>query len=725
MSSQDAACRDAVRKALELSGFDKPNPVQELAIENGLIGERNMVVAAPTASGKTLIAEMAALDTVSRNRKVVYIVPLKALASEKHAEFRERYGPLGIKVAMSVGDRDSSDIWLAGYDIIIATSEKLDSLIRHGMPWIGQIGLIIADEIHLLDDPSRGPTLEVVLTRLRQKANPRVLALSATISNHDEIAEWLDAVAVKSVWRPVELRKGICYENKVSYFPEGMAELDPDEPGLKSLVVQAQKKGKQSLVFVSTRRNAESAAEKAGEFVGKALSPQERASLARTAERILAVLGHRTVQCQRLAGSVRNGTAFHHAGLAAEQRSMVEGAFREGMIKVIAATPTLAAGINLPAWRVIIRDLKRFGGRGGMAYLPVLEVEQMSGRAGRPKYDTEGEAILVAGTEADARYAWERYIKGEPERVTSKLGVEPVLRTHVLALISSGAASSRSGLMEFFSRTFYAHQYRDPSGLAAIIDKVILMLEGFGFIKTSRSQGDSGPFQRAASLGNELELTSTRIGKRVSELYIDPLTASHFMESLETAKEKQPSQFGYLQAMSNTMEMWPLLAVRKGDMERINDILNREEKDLIQKPPNPWDIEYEDYMRSVKTAMMFQAWTEESGEDQILENFRVTPGELRARLSNADWLLYSMQELGLLLGHAGILKDIRKTRLRIKYGIREELMPLVRLKGIGRVRARMLHTSGFRKLEDLRKAPLQSLERMLGSATAKRIKEQL
>ncbi|MCK4714200.1 MAG: DEAD/DEAH box helicase, partial [Candidatus Aenigmarchaeota archaeon] len=604
MSSQDAVYRDAVSKVLELSGFEKPNPVQELAIKKGLAGNRNMVVAAPTASGKTLIAEIAALDTVRNNRKVMYIVPLKALASEKYEEFREKYEPLGIKVAMSVGDKDSSDTWLAKYDIVISTSEKFDSLMRHGIPWLNQIGLVIADEIHLLDDPSRGPTLEVVLTRMRQSANPRVLALSATISNHEEIAKWLEAVAVKSEWRPVELRRGVCYESKVNFFPKGEIELDQDEASMKALIEQAQEKGKQAIVFISTRRNAESAAGKISEFVGKKLSPGDREGLGKVADRILRVLGHRTIQCERLAGSIRNGVAFHHAGLAAEQRSLVEEAFRSGLIKVITATPTLAAGINLPAWRVIIRDLKRFSGRRGMAFLPILEVEQMSGRAGRPKYDTEGEAILMAGTESDARYAWENYIKGEPERVTSKLGVEPVLRTHVLALISSGVTQSRSGLMDFFSRTFYAHQYGDSAGMAAIIDRIILMMEEFRFIKTSRPAGDSGPFQSAASLGSDIELRPTRIGKRVSELYIDPLTANHFIENLGIAKERQPSHFGYLQLMSNTMEMWPLLAVRKGDLEVINDSLNREEKDLIQRPPNPWDIEYDDYLRSVKTAMM-------------------------------------------------------------------------------------------------------------------------
>ena len=199
---------DVMKKVLELSGFDSLNPVQKLAVDNGVLDGKSLVLAAPTASGKTLVAEMAALNAVMQGMKVVYIVPLKALASEKYDEFKKKYEPMGIRTAMSIGDLDSSDPWLARYDIIIVTSEKMDSLLRRGIPWISEIGLVVADEVHLLDSPDRGPTLEVVLTRLRQVASPSILALSATISNYEEIAGWLDAGFVKSDWRPVDLHSG-------------------------------------------------------------------------------------------------------------------------------------------------------------------------------------------------------------------------------------------------------------------------------------------------------------------------------------------------------------------------------------------------------------------------------------------------------------------------------------------------------------------------------------
>jgi len=710
---------EIVKKVLEASSAPSLNPVQDLAVKSGLFGRMNMVLAAPTASGKTLVAEMASLKTILLNhKKVVYIVPLRALANEKYEEFRKKYEPLGIKVGMSIGDYDQSDPWLANYDLIIVTSEKMDSLLRHGISWTDSIGLVVADEIHLLDSPDRGPTLEIVLTRLMHTTNPEILGLSATINNYEELAGWLKAEPVKSDYRPVKLYVGVCHDSKVNFIPKKEIALNPDETAIKELVNDTLKRKKQALIFISTRKNAESVAEKLGELVKTHLTKDDLHNLSELSDKILHVLDHPTKQCERLAGCVKSGTAFHHAGLTNQQRSLVENAFKEGIIKIMAATPTLAAGINLPAWRVIIRDLKRYSRFGGMDYIPVLEIHQMAGRAGRPKWDTEGQAILMAKSESEAKHLWEYYIKGEPEKIYSKLGIEPVLRMHVLALIASGTTPTRQSLLDFFSKTFYSHQYKDLSELEKILDKVIALLRDINFIQSS------GNAFRKASESQE-ELKPTKIGKRVSELYIDPLTAHHIIKNMKLAEERGTNSFGVMHMISQTVEMFPLLGIRKADMQKINELLADYEPFLMEKPPNSWDIEYDDYIRSIKTAWLFNEWTEEAGEDAILDYFGVTPGELRVRLSNADWLLYSSHELALLLDLKNTLKEIRKTRLRIKYGIREELLALVVLRGVGRVRARTLYNHGIKKLDDLRKIPLESLERILGPKIAREIKEQL
>jgi len=196
----------------------KLRPAQEKAIKKGLLDRKNMLVCTPTASGKTLIAELAALKSIIEgNGKAIYIVPLKALASEKYKDFKKRYEGIA-KVALSIGDIDSSDSYLVDYDLIITTSEKLDSLIRHHAPWLSLISTIIIDEVHLLNDPGRGPTLEILITILRQLLKKaQIIALSATIGNHEELAEWLKAELVIDDWRPVKLHKGVYLDGEVEF----------------------------------------------------------------------------------------------------------------------------------------------------------------------------------------------------------------------------------------------------------------------------------------------------------------------------------------------------------------------------------------------------------------------------------------------------------------------------------------------------------------------------
>ena len=196
----------------------KLRPAQEKAVENGLLDSKNLLICTPTASGKTLIAELAAMKSIIEGKgKAIYIVPLKALASEKYKDFKKKYDGIA-KIALSMGDIDSSDSYLVDYDLIVTTSEKLDSLIRHHAPWISLISTIIIDEVHLLNDSGRGPTLEILITILRQLLKKsQIIALSATIGNPEELAEWLEAELVIDDWRPAKLHKGIYLDGEVEF----------------------------------------------------------------------------------------------------------------------------------------------------------------------------------------------------------------------------------------------------------------------------------------------------------------------------------------------------------------------------------------------------------------------------------------------------------------------------------------------------------------------------
>ncbi|HIJ16672.1 MAG TPA: DEAD/DEAH box helicase, partial [Thermoplasmata archaeon] len=375
MRVEDIGLDPRIVRKLKEDGIEKLYPPQAQAAASVLAG-KNVVVAIPTASGKSLVAYMAILQAVLRGGKALYIVPLKALASEKYEDLA-KFSDLGIKVAESTGDYDEVDAKLHKYDIVISTSEKADSLLRHRTKWLDQISVVVADEVHLMNDPGRGPTLEVTLVKFRT-FNPgaQLIALSATIKNASELAEWLGAELVTSDWRPVPLREGVYSDGEIFFTDNSKKELDADETPVNAIVKDTLASGGQCLVFVNSRKSSESQAKDLGKLVKKMI-PEKLESLSRTADRLVGEQDEPTTMGERLGKCIRSGCAFHHAGLTSAQRKMVEGSFRSGQLACIVATPTLAAGINLPARTVIVRDIRRYDSGAGYVSIPVLEVKQM------------------------------------------------------------------------------------------------------------------------------------------------------------------------------------------------------------------------------------------------------------------------------------------------------------------------------------------------------------
>ena len=688
-----------VRKLLE-KGIEKLNPVQVSALENGLFSEANMIISAPTASGKTLIAILAAAYSLfKKSGKVIYLVPLRALANEIFEEFKEIFEGM-FKVAISTGDYDSSDTWLEDYDIIVLTIEKADSLMRHKARWISDVSLVIADEIHLLNDPERGATLEIVLTRFKELES-RIIGLSATIKNAEEIALWLNASVVKSTYRPVKLKEGVVIGKKIKFVGEEIT-LNSFHAHETGVVEDTLRKGKQILIFVSTRKSAESLAEKLTKITEYYISPEEKLKLKKLAEKIEKVLETPTKQCKKLANLCEKGVAFHHAGLVAKQRILIEQAFRKNLLKVIVATPTLAAGVNLPAFRVLIRDVKRFYPGYGSVFIPVLEYQQMAGRAGRPRYDKEGQALILARTEKMAKQVFERYILGEPEEIYSKLALEPILRSHILALICSYENLSEEELYSFLEETFYAYQYGSAERVCDMARRIIDDLINYGFVVQINEK-----------------LLPTRLGKRVSDLYIDPESGWKIIQALQ---KFEPSEFGLLHLICSLREMKPLLAVKNSEYKDIQDLAARKINEIMLDSTN-W-LYLDEFLEAFKTALMLEYWINEADEEAIYEKFNVAPGELYARIEIADWLLYAVSELGLLVG-AKVQNLVKRLRLRIKYGVKEELLELVSVKGIGRKRARKLWNAGIKSIKDLKAVPLEKLKAIIGEKTAEKIKSEI
>lgn len=731
MKVAELPIHDSVKEILQEHGILELFPPQEDCLNAGVLDGNNIVLASPTASGKTLIAELCALKHVlDNNGKVIYLSPLRALASEKFEEFKKytsikKVDGTKISVGISTGDFDSADNWLERYDIIVTTNEKADSLLRHRAKWMDNISAVIADEVHLLNEAERGPTLEIVIARLLQ-VNPsiQILALSATINNVDEIAGWLNAKYIVTSWRPIDLKEGVILQDEIQYKDGGSRKIGQDTRlTIINLVLDTIRNGGQALIFSSTRKNAAAAAKNVAIHMNKVLVPkrgskivkqsleeQTRVTLEKEAKKILEA-GERTQLSEELADLIRSATAYHHAGLTGAHRKIIEDAFKERKIKVLTATPTLAWGVNLPARTVIIQDYRRFEAGLGNYPISVLDYKQMAGRAGRPKYDKFGESVLIAKTADEADYLMEGYVLAKPERIWSRLAVEKIIRGHVLATIASDFAHTEQGIYEFFGKTFYAYQY-DVKAIKSVINKILRFLHDEEMIYV---------------LGDDI--LATKFGKRISELYIDPLSGVIIRDALQS-NPPILTEFSLFHLISHTPDMGPIMRPYQREIDNLTITAEDHKQELFIDPPDQWsdNIGYVEFLGEVKTALVLNNWIEELPEDKLFERFNVQPGDLYRTIENAQWLLHAIEELSPVVAKN---KDITtlSTELiqRVSKGIKKELLPIVALEGVGRVRGRIIFNAGFRTIDDLKHASIEEITSLpsVGPRLAKKIKEQV
>ena len=694
MLIQNLAIPTNLKQMYAKAGISELYPPQAECVEKGILTGKNALIAIPTASGKTLVAEMAMHHTITNGGKCLYIVPLKALANEKFEEF----GNKGVRVGIATGDFDRRDDMLGRNDIIVATSEKVDSLLRNNAGWIADITLLVVDEVHMIDSQGRGPTLEMVIAKMRFR-NPamQVIGLSATIGNPDKLACWLDAELVTSTWRPVDLRQGVFF-NDCIHFRVGTRAVKVVSKNYDdiNLCLDTITEGGQCLVFVSSRRNAEAFAKRAAAAI-----KSEDPALAAYAERIQK--GAETDMGKSLAACVAKGAAFHHAGLGRPERSVVEEGFRKGLIKCISSTPTLAAGLNLPARRVIIRDYHRFAAGEGMQPIPVSEYHQMAGRAGRPRLDPYGEAVLIAKDQGQVEELFEWYIEAPPEEVHSKIAEPTALYTHILSLIASGFAKNRNELTSFMNRTFYVHEHRQGRLMQRAVDAALTFLVSSDMV---------------VEVGEHLG--STEFGTLVSKLYIDPRSAAMIVSTL---REKEIyTDLGLLQVICSTPDM-PKLYVRNTDIAALSRMIDDHGEDLWLTLPHD-DEAAEAYYRALKTAMLLTDWTDELPDSKICERYSVGPGDIYGMVESVTWILHASAELARMFASVFHPK-VREYEICMKNGTRRELLPLIRLRGIGRVRARRLFNNRMTTPDEILVQGIEDVTKLLGLGVAEQIFDQL
>ncbi len=689
-------------------------PVQERAVkEFGLFGTGNLIVFSPTSSGKTFVGEMAAVKAARENTKVFYLVPQKALADEKFQEFRQRYGKLGIKVVVSSRDHREydEDIERRDFQIAVVVFEKMQALLVSRPQLMEVVGLVVVDELQLITDEARGPTLELLLTRLRiARSRPRVLGLSAVLGRAQTLADWLGAKLLVETRRPIELRKGVLCRGTFKYLEHNSATqgtepfTDYGSEKRHDLVLgvaeELARRGEQVLVFLPDRVSTVSYARMLADRVSL---PAVNAATEELREQ------EETHAREALLDVLSNSIAFHNSDLSPEERSIVERHFRSGAIRVLFSTSTLAMGLNLPVKNVILdgkrwQYLKRYG-RWSLEDVSKSEYENMSGRAGRLAHTRDfGRSILVTSSPFEADVWLRHYVGSDFEDIVPTLKDAP-LENHVVNLLASGLAERRDELAELLLSSFTGHvhwnQQMSREVFLEALDAALEICVGGGLVRR----------------GKDGQLVCTDLGRACASKGLGVDTGIALAEWARQARSVALSDLEVLTVVSLAPAGHDVY-VNMTNSERFQcdyrgEILRRayeaganDRPAFVRLAEDQSSVEY-DVAKALKKALLLTDWIDELRTKDIERQYHVWAGALRRVGEEYAWLVEALAAIAQACGWPDArCRDINLLSDRLVHGVRDDAVPVARLRvrGLGRVLVRRLVTAGFATPDAMRAA---------------------
>lgn len=651
------------------------NPAQKAVIESGYLEDKsNYIISIPTASGKTVLGILPALKTILNGGKAIYAAPLLSIQNEKVKEFKA-FEEHGIKVGKHTSNSDLS----------VMVFESFDALTRFSWNVLREVDTLIIDEFHMIGEYSRGPTLESAITRAKI-INPslRIIALSATLKNIDEIEQWLDGKTVEHDYRPVPLNKEV--------LDAEMFNTKNKNDVIVKIVEKAIEDNSQALSFVSTRRFTESLATYVAKKIDKKTTKEQKQKFKQVADKLLEVPKKKgslpTTTCLKLAEAAEKGVVFHHAGLFNEQKEIIEDEFRKGNILMITATPSLMYGVNLPSKYVVIRDHTRWTSNGP-ASIPVFDYEQMSGRAGRPQYDDVGYSYLVAKTMDEAFDLEARYVNGEIELTNSKLiDNKDAIYKQIIAQIASSLSKNLDDLNDFFGKTLYGFQMKNKPSMSMFaqdslnweLESALEFLLQNGII-------------RATPEG----LKTTDFGNLIAKSNYAVETAVKIKEYVSTMEKLNPAEMIY--ALAETPDL-PLISFK-----------GRKSKDPVRDKLSECGLFAVDIGNPEATAVSLIEWIDERNEYEIENAYNVYSASTRRSAYEASRLVKFAKNTLEVLGNYSNLKDMDYLSARLYYGVKEDIIPLVvGVKRLGRKRARLLMKTFGDNLSEASEKDLQKVE---------------
>lgn len=701
-----------ILEKLEEMGLKSFTNVQEAAIKAGLCEGKSLVIAAPTSSGKTTIAEIASIGGALEGRKTIYLVTHRALAEEKYLSFKKNYASgrePWFDVSISTGDHTEGD-WNNG--ILVATYEKYLSLLCSSNIYAVTGKVVVADEIQILSDPVRGPDIEILCSIIRELRPSQFIALSATTPNADEIALWFGCEHLNINYRDVRLRQEIWYNGRRYYSYYGNSEIFEDEN--RSVVSNNTLQAVQNilsaglgpiLVFTMTRPQARELAElfaqsRAQDASSYALSEQ------------LDLFSEPTALSVILKGTSERKVAFHSAELSFAERAIVEKALSERKYDVVFSTPTLAAGVNFPIRTVIFDSFSRFW--EASPWILKSEYLNMSGRAGRLGLDEEGMAILIARDRAESIQARE-YLSADLEPLESQL-LNKSVRKSVLHLISSGICKNEEELNNFYSGTFWWYQTRErnPKKLVQVNLNVSKSIEWL--LSNNLVAGDNKGF------------FATPLGHTISATGLLPSTGAFLFDLLEKNKDAFSSDsyvLPILHAVCASDEFY------EGTGQRYLPFANRNRPEIIawselQKSSlfvNP--IQVQNYDRVTNASYGLFLWSQGIPERTLTRSVPpISYGQFHTLSSDVSWVLEGLAKIASTPGlgfHASLATKLKIFAEQIRFGVPVEAIDLFKaakafdVPGLGRQRATALVKIGIAKPNEILGAKFDDLQKTVES----------
>ena len=697
-------------------------PVQEVAVQRyGLFDGRSLVISSPTSSGKTFVGEMAAMRAAFAGKRVLYLTPLRALAEEKYETFRARYGTYGVKVVVATRDRREfdQDIEHGDFHLAVLVYEKLAQLLVRHPHLLRTVALVVVDELQMLGDPERGSGLELTLTKLlSSEPRPQLLGLSAVLREADQVADWLDADLLLQDERPVELYRGVVLGEHFRYRTyntgeegeEQLAQIESDDPRevLFAHVKHFAQQDEQVLIFLKGKRDT----------VQCALELAEEAELPPASEALAALepLEETSLKTQ-LRDALIGGVAFHHADLTSAERAIVEAAYRNSEVRVIACTTTLAFGVNLPASTVFIEAVKwDTDKRTGTAIevpLSWAEYENISGRAGRLGFREEfGRSILIATNQFQADLLWRGYVMGEQEQFTPAPG-QTGLIDRVLNLIASKVCLSVDELHAFLGLTYLGFQQRSTRARGTEVD-------------TDEAEQALSVLTKAhlVTQSEDGRLEASTLGEVAARKGIRSATAVKLARFFESAQGREVPELELFYSLSLTEDGQkmniPLSSAEhrgRGYESKVGEWIHErgsEPGDELQKLLNARMLPTTQEARAAKLSLLLMGWINGDELSSLENRCQCYAGTILTLTDEVSWLVDAAAEIAEVMGWAPA-KELSELAERARFGVDPPSLELARanLPGLNREEVKALVAAGFESPSAVHEASPEVLEHYL------------